>query len=154
MPLVVEGIPFYANFLCSLLRELDVVLSMVWLSRHHILIDHFIREVFLEVGVFVFLGEHQLGTVMRTWSPPTVLLTSSMKGGKRICAGLSWCISERRVWLLSVREFEFTIDLEPRTGAILMAPTGCQNWKVGLRVFLRRTYQTERTSEKNYRDRW
>ena len=36
--LVIEGRPFLANLICLPLRDLDVILGMDWLSRHHILL--------------------------------------------------------------------------------------------------------------------
>src|ERR1044072_1807384 len=75
--LVLEGRRFLANLICLPLRDLEVILGMDWLSRHHVLIDCAKREVhFPEVGIPAYLDKHQIGLTMRAGAPSYVLLTS------------------------------------------------------------------------------
>ena len=54
-PVVLEGRTYHANLLCLSLKNLDVILGMDWLSRHHILLDCAQKTVVIpEVGVSEF----------------------------------------------------------------------------------------------------
>ena len=76
-PVVLEGRTYHANLLCLSLKNLDVILGMDWLSRHHILLDCAQRAVvFPEAGIFEFLNKNRAVAALKDGSREFLLLAN------------------------------------------------------------------------------
>ena len=128
-PVVIEGRTYHANLLCLPLKDLDVILGMDWLSRHHILLDCAQRTVvFPEAGISDFLNKYWVVAALKDESREFFLLANVQERKETDNRGILVVRDFPDVFpddvpgIPPAREIEFTIDLVPGTVPISMAP--------------------------------
>src|ERR1044072_7078401 len=123
-PVVLEGRTYHANLLCLPLKDLDVILGMDWLCRHHILLDCAQRVVFPEAAISEFLNKNRAVAALKDGSREFLLLANveERKGtdvrGILVVRDFPDVFPKDMHGIPPAREIEITINLVPGTGPI------------------------------------
>src|ERR1044072_4711969 len=129
VPILMQDITFLANLICLSLENMDVILGMDWLSRHHVLLDCTLKRViFLDENISRFLETHRLGVTLREGTPEFLMLANLEAKNESDVRSIPVVQEFEDVFpkdvpaLPPVRDVDFTIDLVPGTGPISIAP--------------------------------